>query len=173
MRKEPGEEIIWRLAGFRLDGDKDYPEFYCLVLEADKDAPLMVNGRIALFLDRERAEEIILHYGAGLQYDWADVDNVFYRCDIASALHVLSVGAYDDTRVIIEVVNLLLDLIRCVTVPTPVRFKEVLYRAADHFTFSKDVCGFFAAQGGDRDEVINAVLWCVGAIAVSCVFLDP
>jgi len=167
MPKHPADQVVWRLGAIRIDPDMDHPELYCLILEGAKDRPLLCDGRILFFTELDRAEELIAKYGSDLPYDWKDLEKPFFHCDIAEALHALTEEQVDQNASILDAVNFLLDLVECSPVPMPASYKEILFKTADHCTFSKDMKALFEQSPFAPMDVVNAMLWCIGAIVVS------
>jgi hypothetical protein len=67
----------------------------------------------------------------------------------------------------LSVVNVLLDLVRTTGVKLDDRRKQALYAIADYCTFSKDLTKYLEEEGDySSRELVDAVLWCVGAIVV-------
>ena len=75
--KSQSELIIWRLASIKIDPDSEEPGLFCLILEGEKDRPLMSEERIIFFRDLNQAKIIIKEYGNNIHYDDLDVDEPF------------------------------------------------------------------------------------------------
>lgn len=157
----------WRLLAVALDPDNPTPELYGVIHEAEKDVPLMVDGRIVFFTDPTRAPELIQKHGGAWVTDPSDVAKPSFWCDVAQALHFLSAGGFDDGADVLSAVNVLLDLVRAVGTKMDDRRKKALYAIADYCTFSKDLTKYLEEEGDySSRELVDAVLWCVGAIVV-------
>src|SRR5262245_44254922 len=109
QRRDPATQTFWRLLAVGLDPDKTIPDLYGLIHESDTDVPLMHDGRIVLFTDPKRARELIEQYGPPLVADKIDVEQPFFWCDVAQALHFLSAGGIDTNASVLGAVNALLD----------------------------------------------------------------
>ena len=46
------------------------------------------------------------------------------------------------------------------------RSKRILYDFADHLNIEEEFASFLDAEDIQRSEIVNAILWCVGAITV-------
>jgi hypothetical protein len=157
----------WRLLAVALDPDNPTPELYGVIHEAEKDVPLMVDGRIVFSTDPTRAPELIRKHGEAWVTDPIDVAKPSFWCDVAQALHFLSAGGFDDGADVLSAVNVLLDLVRAVGVKMDDRRKKALYAIVDYCTFSKDLTKYLEEEGDySSRELVDAVLWCVGAIVV-------
>jgi hypothetical protein len=160
-------QSYWRLLAIALDPDCPRPELYGLIFEAEKDRPLLVNGRIALFSDPQRARELLDRYAGELVADCVDIDKPFFWCDVAQALHYLSAGGFDERASVLDAVNALLDLVRATSTPLGDRRRAALYDIANHCTMSKDLTKYLEEEGDySSAELVDAVLWCVGVVAV-------
>jgi hypothetical protein len=157
----------WRLLAVALDPDRPTPELYGVIREAEKDIPLMVDGRIVFFTDPARAPELIQQHGGAWATDPIDVAKPSFWCDVAQALHFLSAGGFDDGADVLSAVNVLLDLVRATGAKMDDRRKKALYAIADYCTFNKDLTKYLEEEGDySSRELVDGVLWCVGAVAV-------
>jgi hypothetical protein len=165
--RDPATVTYWRLLALGLDPDKTEPDLYGLIYEGETDVPLMVNGRIVFFTDPARALELIRQYGAALIADEIDVAKPFIWCDVAQALYFLSSGGMDTEDSVLEAVNVLLDLVKASGARLEERRKRALYAIADYCTFNKDLTKYLEEEGDySSAELVDAVLWCVGAVTV-------
>lgn len=138
-----------------------------MIYEAETDVPLMVDGRIVFFRDSARAHDLIREYGGSLVADHIDVGKPFFWCDVAQALHFLSAGGFDEGAAVLGAVNALLDLVRATGIKMDDRRKKALYDIANYCTFSKDLTKYLEEEGDySSRELVDAVLWCVGAVVV-------
>jgi hypothetical protein len=164
---DPATERYWRLLAIGLDPDKDTPDLYGLIYEGETDVPLMVRGRIVFFTDPTRAHELIHQYGAPLVADKIDVAKPFFWCDVTQALYFLSAGGTDTEASVLRAVNVLLDLVKASGAAMDDRRRRALYAIADYCTMSKDITKYLEEDGDySSSELIDAVLWCVGAVVV-------
>lgn len=157
----------WRLLAVALDPDRPTPELYGVIHEAEKDIPLMADGRIVFFTDPTRAPELIQMHGGAWVTDPMDVAKPSFWCDVAQALHFLSDGGIDTTASVVNAVNVLLDLVKATGIEIEDRRRKALYAIADYCTVSKDLTRYLEEVGDySSDELVDAVLWCVGAVVV-------
>lgn len=127
----------------------------------------MVDGRIVFFTDPTRAPELIQKHGGAWGTDPIDVAKPSFWCDVAQALHFLSAGGFDSGADVLSAVNVLLDLVRATGAEIDDRRKKALYAIADYCTFSKDLTKYLEEEGDySSHELVDAVLWCVGAVVV-------
>jgi hypothetical protein len=127
----------------------------------------MVDGRIVFFTDPTRALELIQLHGAALAADKIDVAKPFFWCDVAQALYFLSAGGTDTDASVLGAVNVLLDLVKASGATMEDRRRGALHAIADYCTTSKDLTKYLEEEGDySSDELVDAVLWCVGAVVV-------
>lgn len=165
--KSPASESIWRLLAISFDPDKADPDLYGLVLEGEKDKPLMLKDRLLFFRDPKRASEIAKTFGSHLPADRVEVNQPFFWCDIAQTLHLLQAGGTDDEACVLGAVNALLDLVDAIGLNMPSDLRASLRSIADYCTFEKNLTRYFEEVGDyPASTIINAILWCIGAITV-------
>jgi hypothetical protein len=160
-------EPLWRLLAIGLDPDKTVPDLYGAIHQGEPDAPLMVDGRIVFFTDPERASALIRQYGAAWANEPMEVSKPTLWCDVAQALHYLSVGGIDTSASVVDAVNVLLDLVKAAGTKMVDNRRRALHSIADYCTTSKDITKYLEEVGDHSSrELVDAVLWCVGAVAV-------
>ncbi|MBC7976015.1 MAG: hypothetical protein H7138_13670 [Myxococcales bacterium] len=160
-------EPRWRLLAIGLDPDKTVPDLYGVIHDGEPDTPLMIDGRIVLFTDPARAPELIRQYGGPWVADPMEVSKPTLWCDVAQALHHLSAGGMDSSASIVDAVNVLLDLVRASGTAIVDSRRRALYAIANYCTTSKDLTKYLEEEGDHSSrELVDAVLWCVGAVVV-------
>lgn len=160
-------EPLWRLFAIGLDPDKTVPDLYGAMHQGEPDVPLMVDGRIVFFTDPARATELIRQYGGPWASDPTEVSKPTLWCDVAQALHHLSAGGIDTSASVVDAVNLLLDLVKASGAKMIDSRRRALHSIADYCTTSKDITKYLEEVGDHSSrELVDAALWCVGAIAV-------
>lgn len=164
---DPAAETYWRLLAVGLDPDRSTPELYGLIYEGETDVPLMLDGRIVFFTDPGRAHDVIRDHGGPLVADHLDIEKPFFWCDVAQALHFLSVGGFDDGASVLGAVNVLLDLVKATKAKMDDRRRQALHSIANYCTFNKDLTKYLEEEGDySSRELVDAVLWCIGAVVV-------
>ena len=160
-------EPLWRLLAIGFDPDKTVPDLYGAIHDGEPDVPLMVEGRIVFFTDPARAPDLIRQYGGPRASDPAEVSKPTLWCDVAQALHHLSAGGIDTSTSIVDAVNVLLDLVKASGTKMVDDRRRALHSIADYCTTSKDITKYLEEVGDHSSrELVDAVLWCVGAIVV-------
>lgn len=162
---EPTEALY--LVGFRLDPAMEGPQLYTLfVLESDNDRPLAREQRILFFADPRRAAA-----AAGLaDNDFARFpvipDELEILCDVAQALYIANAENEDRDGVLLECIALFDDLIRAAQVNVPAQYMAVLSAVSERLSSAPEFASMLAETGLDRETLEDALMWCVGAIAV-------
>lgn len=169
----PVIQRCWRLLAISLDPDRESAELYGAIHESEKDVPLMADGRLVLFTDPARAPEWIRRYGGLLASDPMEVDEPTRWCDVAQALHHLSAGGNDQSASVVDAVNVLLDLVTALGTKISEDRRRALESIANYCTTSKDVTRYLEEVGEFSSRaLVDAVLWCVGAVAVKARIVD-
>ena len=94
-------------------------------------------------------------------------------CDVAQALYLLSAGGSDAEAALLNAVNVLLDLVAATGISMDARRRDALGDIADFCTTRSDVTRYLEEEGScSGRELVDAVLWCVGAIVVKSVIVS-
>jgi hypothetical protein len=164
-RPRTGSETYWRLLAIGLDPDRSKPELYGVIHEGKVDVPLMADGRILFFTDPARAAALVREYQRDLVADKTDLEKPFFWCDVAQTLHYLSTGGIDTSATVVDAVNVLLTLTSAAGATMIDRRRQALNSIANYCTVNKDLTAYFESEGDHSSrELIDAVLWCVGAV---------
>jgi hypothetical protein len=159
----PNYDELW-VIGFRVDPDRENYDFLTVIFSGDIDRPLTIDGYVIFFNKLDVLSET-LELAAPEILQNLDISE-FYIVDIAMTIHLIHKGEIDDSVVIVESLNIIIDLVKAARWPMPNEYKSILYQAADHFTFSKDITAFFESQNVSRTQVLDAITWCIGAIVI-------
>jgi hypothetical protein len=154
---------IW-VIGFRIDPDQENYDVLTVIFSGDIDQPLTIDGYIVFF----NAIDVLsktLEIAAPEVFKKIDISE-FYIVDIAMTLHLISKGEIDDSVVIVESLNIIIDLAKTTKLPMPSEYKHILYQAADYFTFSKEISAFFESSNITRIQLFDVIIWCMGAIVI-------
>lgn len=152
---------LW-LIGFRIDPDQENYDFLTVIFSGDIDQPLTIDGYIVFFNEidvlSKTLELVIPEVMQNL-----DVSE-FEIVDLAAALYLIDVGKIDDSAIIVNTLNILIDLVKATRLKMFNEYKPILYQAADRFTFSKEISAFFDSENVTRKEMLNIITWCIGSI---------
>lgn len=167
---EPTEALY--LVGFRLDPNVADPQFYSLfVLDSANDRPAVANGRVLFFRRPEMASEALRLSENELQQLGPAPREMELFCDIAEALHLVNSQPTDEEGILLETIVLFDDLVRATQINVPASYMGVMSALSEHLQNSPDLAKFFAESGTDRETVEDAIMWCIGAIAVKATFV--
>ena len=159
----PHEELI--LVGFRLDGSHDGPQFYTLLaVGGDNERPLTSDGRILFFAHPSLAAKA-LALDPGMARLGPPPETVETFCDIAEALYRVNSQQADADGVILDCLLVFDDLVRATKLHMPDRYQGILTELAARLTERTPLNKIFSSPSL-REHVEDALLWCVGAIAV-------
>lgn len=163
--KEPTEGLY--LVGFRLDPGAETAQFYTLfVLESDNDRPLVQENRVLFFTDPARAHAALQLSDNDMARLGAAPKEVEILCDIAQALYIANAQDEDTDGVLLETIALLDDLIRAAQINVPAIYMATLSALSERLSTSPEFATMLAKAGVDRETIEDAIMWCVGAVAV-------
>ena len=162
-RKQPHEELI--LVGFRVEARHDGPQFYTLLaVGGDNERPLTADGRVLFFVRPDLAAKALAldHSMARLGPPPEELETF---CDVAEALYRVNSQNADPDGVILDCLLVLDDLVRATQLHMPDRYQGILTELAARLTEGTPLQRIFSSHSL-REHVEDALLWCVGAVAV-------
>jgi hypothetical protein len=163
--QEPSEALY--LVGFRLDPAHEGPQFFTMfVLESENDRPLTRGGRVLLFRDKSRAPEALKLSDNDMERLGPAPKEMEIFCDVAEALHVANAMEQDSDGVLLECIALFDDLIRATRINVPANYMSVLSALSERLATTPEFASMLAETGIDRETIEDALMWCVGAVAV-------
>ncbi|HKD84497.1 MAG TPA: hypothetical protein VKB58_07095 [Terriglobales bacterium] len=157
------EELV--LVAFRLDGEHDGPQFYTLLaVGGDNERPLMANDRLLFFSRPELASKVLALDAelAGFGPAPAEVESF---CDVAEALHLVNSQNADPDAVVLDCLLMFDDLVRATKLHMPDRYQGILTELTARLTERTSLADIFTSHFL-RERVEDALLWCIGAIAI-------
>ena len=162
-RKQPHEELI--LVGFRVEARHDGPQFYTLLaVGGDNERPLTADGRVLFFVRPDLAAKALAldHSMARLGPPPGELETF---CDLAETLYRVNSQNADPDGVILDCLLVLDDLVRATQLHMPDRYQGILTELAARLTEGTPLQRIFSSHSL-REHVEDALLWCVGAVAV-------
>ena len=157
------QELV--LVGFRLDGEHDGPEFYTLLsVGGHNERPIMAGGRLLFFTRPELAAKA-LALDAELAKLAPPPMEVETFCDVAEALHLINSQSVDSDAVVLDCLLMFDDLVRATRLHMPDRYQGLLTELTARLTEGKQLAAIFISHFL-REHVEDALLWCIGAVAV-------
>lgn len=162
----PPTEALY-LVGFRLDPDAEGPQFYTLfVLESENDRPLVADGRIVFFTEPARAADALKLSDNDMARLGPASSELEMLCDVAEALHIANAQDADTDGILLETIALFDDLIRAISINVPAQYMSVLSALSERLATTPEFATMLAETGLDRETIEDALMWCVGAVAV-------
>lgn len=157
------EKLLW-LFGFRIDPDTEVPNLYTLIVYGEQEPPLVAGGQLVFF----SRPELAINALQLCDIDVSELEKLPTQidaiCDIAETLYLLDAEDFDESATILNCLNPLLDLVKATLIPMPTEYKRILYDFADHLNIEEEFASFLESEDIPRSEIVNAILWCVGAI---------
>jgi hypothetical protein len=155
------------LIGFRMDPGTEGPQFYTLIgSEGDSERPITKGDRILFFRQPGDAPLALAASDNGFGDVRPVPTELELLCDIGEALYVANQENEDGDGLLFELIAVFDDLLRAVKLTVPTEYTAVLAALAERLGESQEFASFLAESGLTRDKVEDALLWCVGAVAV-------
>ena len=157
------EELI--LVGFRVDARHDGPQFYTLLaVGSDNERPTTSNGHIVFFAHPKLAAKA-LALDPSMARLGPPPEAIETFCDIAEALYRVNSQQADPDGVILDCLLVFDDLVRATKLHMPDRYQGILTELAARLTEGESLKKVFSSDAL-RQHVEDALLWCVGAVAM-------
>jgi hypothetical protein len=160
-----GRQEELAIAGFRIDPTHEGPQFYTLLaVGGDNERPLTVDGRIIFFVRLTQAHKALV-----MDPSLAVLGNppraVETICDVAQTLYLVNSQDADPDGVVLDCLLIFDDLVRASGLSMPERYQGILTELAARLTEGQSLKKVFTSEAL-RHHVEDALLWCVGAIAM-------
>jgi len=162
--KLPESEEGLALIGFRIDPKNSGPNIYSLFIYGDQDIPVIAEGQILLFVKPELVFRAFELGDANIKRLGPPVQNVYLVCDIVEALNLIKNEPLDTSAVILNCLNTMFDLVQASGIRMPSEYRQILYEFADHLTFEREYESYIIQKNIQRESIVDAILWCIGAI---------
>ena len=160
----PNQEKLLRLLGFRIDPETEVPNLYTLIVYGEPEPPLVAGGQLVFFTRPQLAINALKLCNIEVRELGKPPTQIDAICDIAETLYLLDAEDIDESGIMLNCLNALLNLVKATLTPMPTEYKRVLYAFADHLNIDEEFASFLAEEDIHRSEIVNAILWCVGAI---------
>ncbi len=155
------------LIGFRIDPAAEGPQFYTLIgSEGDSERPITKDERILFFHRPADALKALMASDNGFSDVRPVPTELELLCDISQALYVANQEDNDTDGLLFELIAVFDDLLRAVKLTVPPEYTAVLAAIAGRLEESQEFASFLAETGLTREKLEDALLWCVGAVAV-------
>ena len=166
----PGRQEELAMAGFRLDPSHVGPQFYTLLaVGGGNERPLVADGRIIFF-----ARATLVHKALAMDASMAVLGNppreMETMCDVAQTLYLVNSQDADPDGVVLDCLLIFDDLVRATGLSMPERYQGILTELAGRLTEGASLKKVFTSEAL-RQHVEDALLWCVGAIAMKAKIL--
>ena len=157
------EELV--LLGIRLDAQHDGAQLYTvLAVGGENERPLVGNGHLLFFPHPSLASKAL-----PLDPSFAKLGppptEIESFCDVAETLHLVNSQDVDPDGVVLDCLLIFDDLVRATRLHMPDRYQGLLTELAARLTEGTPLGKIFSNRAL-REHVEDALLWCVGAIAV-------
>jgi hypothetical protein len=162
---KPHDHEELALIALRLTPYHQGPQLYTLLaVGGDNERPLIADGALLFFRNPADAEAA-LKLDASMARLGPVPGEVESLCDVAEALYAVNSQDTDTHGTVLDCLLVLDDLVRATRLHMPERYQGILTELAARLTEGKQLKQIFS-NSSLRDHVEDALLWCVGAIAV-------
>jgi hypothetical protein len=160
------------LVGFRIDPATEGPQFYTIfVLEGDNERPSTENGRVLFFVDPADGAKALERSDAKMRAMGEAPTQLEMLCDIADALHIANTAESDADGILLDCIACLDDLVRAAEINAPAEYMGVLSVLSERLMENPNFGPWLIEQGVDRERIEDALMWCVGAVAVKSTWI--
>ena len=155
------------LIGFRLDPESEGPQFYTIIgSEGESERPITRKERILFFRQPADAQRALAISDNGLSDIHPAPSELELLCDVSHALYVANQQDEDTDGVLFEMIAVFDDLLRATKLTVPMEYASMLAAVAERLESSQELASFLKQNEIKREKLEDALLWCVGAIAV-------
>jgi hypothetical protein len=169
------------LIGLRLDPSAEGPQLFTLIEQREgASRTIMANGRILFFSSPALVGRALQLADAAAITDGLPGNSTALAlmpkqmdvlCDVAQSLFLVNSQPDDSDGVLLDCIVCLDDLLRATELNVPANYIAVLSALAERLESNSEFGSFLAEQGIDRETAEDAILWCVGAIAVKSTWI--
>ncbi|HEY3927933.1 MAG TPA: hypothetical protein VGL89_06145 [Candidatus Koribacter sp.] len=165
LNPKPSEDLY--LVGFRIDPNAEGPQFYSLfAFGGDNERPITTVGdRVVFFARPELAAQALEIGDPSMQALGTPPDDLDMICDIAQTMYLVNSETADPDRIIGDCLEVLDDLVRATRISVPPVYQEALADLMHHLQRSP-MYGEYLRENGGRQNLEDALMWCVGAVTV-------
>ena len=169
--KELSRELY--LIGFRMDPAAAGPQYYTLIgSEGDGERPITCGGRVLFFRTPAEAAKALAASDNGFRDVRPVPAQLEMLCDVGEALHVANQEEEDEDGLLFELIAVFDDLLREVKLTPPVEYASALAGVAGRLGESPEFASYLAGSGLTREKLEDALMWCVGAVAVKSSWVE-
>ncbi|WP_165247255.1 hypothetical protein [Paludisphaera soli] len=156
------------LAGFRLDPGSERADLYAVVrFFADgEDRPILVDGRLAFVTEPERVRNVLDRCDPEVRSIAKNPGRIAVECDVAGSLYRIQCEDGDEDAMVADSLFALLDLLRGAGVDRPAGPWSRLGSFVDDAASRGEFRSWFDSHRTPRRDVLDAVAWCVGKVAM-------
>jgi hypothetical protein len=167
----PSRELY--LIGFRLDPAAEGPQFYTIIgSEGEGERPITHGDRILFFRQPEDGLKALASSDNGFSDISPAPTELELLCDVSEALYVAHQQEEDSDGLLFEMIAVFDDLLRAIQLTVPLEYASLLATVAERLEESQELGSFLKQNSISREKLEDALLWCVGAIAIKSTWVE-
>jgi hypothetical protein len=172
LNQQRSEEDLY-LVGFRIDPAAEGPQFYTLfAFGGDNERPITTMGdRVVFFMRPELAAKALEIGDLTMQALGEIPEDLDMLCDVAETMYLVNSEDSDADKILVDCLEILDDLVRATRLSMPPIYLEALSELMEHLQRTH-LYGEFLRDHGSRERIEDALLWCVGAIAMKATMIS-
>jgi hypothetical protein len=150
-----------------MDPEAEGPQFYTLIgSQGEYERPITKDDRVLLFRNPGDALKALMVSDNGFSDVRPVPTELELLCDISEALYIANQENEDADGLLFELIAVFDDLLRAVKLNVPPEYTAVLAALAERLGENAEFASFLEESGLTRESLEDALLWCVGAVAV-------
>lgn len=153
------------LIGIRLSNNIA-PELYTLVVCGNKDTPLFSDGKFIFFSSTDFVNVAFEMLDEKIKQKSTHPKELSLVVDIPLTLKLLRKNKLDKEATVLNCLNTLFDFLDFSKSDLSNNFKQILFGLTDHLTFHANFDDYLKEKQISRQEIVDAILWCIGSIFV-------
>jgi hypothetical protein len=156
-----------------MDPAMEGAQFYTLIgSEGEGERPITCGDRVLFFRSPAGAARALAASDNGFSDVRPVPAELELLCDVGGALYVANQEEEDGDGLLFELIAVFDDLLRAVKLTPPAEYAAVLAAVAERLGESVEFASYLAGSGLTREKLEDALLWCVGAVAVKSSWVE-
>jgi hypothetical protein len=158
------EKESLEIIGFKIFPGSQKIDFFTVIIYVEDDRPITKDKRLLFCTKLKLIPKIIKHGFPITKNLTLSSCKPSLICNINESIRLIESEDIDDSAIILNSLNIMFDLVKSTEFNIPNQYNKILFSFADHLTFERSISNFFEQENIDRKLILDAFLWCIGAI---------